>query len=314
MAYWVMIKPGKGHLDFCLHHGSRDALDHVPLYILKAEHDCPGPVKAVRRRLQYFSLAWIKSGDCRFWSEKQTRVVRVPVGSVIAVGPGLLHAYGGHGQACIEDYVVFFGPVADAYARLGLFDPARPFIKLREPERIAEIAGLFNQGTVEAQLRAGLVLQRMLLVTKFDVPSAAAADEFGIQKLRKRIEASPEVHLSIAEMAACCGLSESHFRKLFRKQVGLAPSRFCEHLRMDLACRALAGSDRRIGEIAVDLGYVDPLYFSQRFSAVIGISPRHYRQSVRGQSCSLDSVAPPRTHPRDAGSAVLPDSRRHRGA
>jgi AraC-like DNA-binding protein len=298
MSYWVMIKQRKGHLAFCLHHGSRDTLDHVPLYILKAENDCPGPVKAVRRRLQYYSLAWIKSGDCRYWSEKQPRIVRVPVGSVIAVGPGLLHAYGGHGQACIEDYVVFFGPVADAYARLGLFDPARPLIVLREPERIAEIAVLFNKGTVEAQLRAGLVLQRMLLDTKFDVPSAATAEGSGIQKLRKRIEAAPEVHLSSAEMAACCGLSESHFRKLFRKQVGLAPSRFCEHLRMDLACRALAGSDQRIGEIGVGLGYDDPLYFSQRFSAVIGISPRLYRQSVRGHPYALDPAAAPRTNTR----------------
>ena len=286
MSYWVLIEQRKGHLAFCLHHGPRDAFDHLPLYILNAEHNCPGPKHPVRRRLQYYSLAWIKSGDCRYWSELRKRMVRVPVGSVIAVGPDFLHAYGGQGQPCIEDYVVFFGPVADAYAKLGLFDPARPFIALREPERIGEIAGLFAQGTLASQLQAGILIQRMLLDMLFDTSATVTTDCPAVRKLRQRIEASPAQHLSGAEMAAACAMSESHFRKRFQQSVGMPPGRFRERLRMDVACKALAATDQRIGEVAAQLGYDNPLYFSQRFKTVIGISPRRYRQSVRGVTAS----------------------------
>ena len=91
---------------------------------------------------------------------------------------------------------------------------------------------------------------------------------------------APAVHRSNEEMAASCGMSKSHFRKVFRKEIGMAPNRYCERLRMDRACKALSQTEQCIHEIALALGFDDPLYFSQRFHAVIGVSPRVYRQSV----------------------------------
>lgn len=286
MSYWVMIHPRKEHLAFRLHHGSSDAFDHLPVYILNAETDCFGPAKPIRRRLEFYSLAWIKAGNCRYWNEVLGKTVPVPVGNVIAVGPDLLHAYGGDGEACLEDYVVFFGPVAEAFGKLGLFSPEHPFVALQAPERIAEMAALFAKGTIEAQLRAGLALQNMLLDLMTQAPNTAGGREVpAIRSLCRRIESQPGLHLSCAEMAAACALSESHFRKLFRQSVGMPPARYFERMRMHQACQALGKTDLRISEIANRLGYDDPLYFSHRFREAIGISPRRYRQSVRSGRC-----------------------------
>jgi AraC-like DNA-binding protein len=281
MSYWAMQRRRSDIAEWYIHHGPPDALDNLPLYILRATKDARGPSRPVRRRLQFYSLAWLKEGGCWYWSEGQHRAVRVRVGEVIAVGPRLLHAYGGHGRSFREDFVAFFGPVADGFRAMGLFDPARPLISLRDPERIGEIAEIVRDVfSLEAQLRAGLLLQRILIDARFDAAHEASPHYPAIQRLLKRIAAEPDTHLRNKQMAESCGMSESHFRKLFREEVGMAPNHYCERLRMDRACELLAETTLRVHEIASELGYDDPLYFSKRFAAVIGVSPRAYRRST----------------------------------
>jgi len=269
-------------MEFRIHHGPRDALDDLPLYILAAKKDDSGPSKPIKRRLEYYSLSWLKAGDCWFWSERRRRAIHVGVGQVIAVGPGILHAYGGHGESFREDWVVFFGPVADGFNALGLFDPSQPLITLPAPERIGQIAGLVKEGSVEAQLRAGLLLQRILIDARFDASHEASPHYPAIQKLLEQIAHTLDAHMGNKQMADLCGMSESHFRKVFRGEVGMAPNRYCERRRMDRACELLLHTKRRIHEVAAELGYDDPLYFSKRFGVVIGVSPRAFRQAIGG--------------------------------
>lgn len=135
MACWARRVYRSGVMEFHIHHGPRDALDKLPMYILAAEKDAHGPSKLIKRRLGFYSLSWFKSGDCWYWSKAHRRAVRLEAGQVIAVCPGVLHAYGARHGKFQEDYVAFFGPVADGFLALGLLDPARPLMTLREPER-----------------------------------------------------------------------------------------------------------------------------------------------------------------------------------
>ncbi len=280
MAYWVLHEYRSGVKVSVVHHGSPSSLDHVPLYILDAQRDyCRGDVHPVKRRLTFYSLSWLKEGDCWYWSEATGRTVRVDVGQVVVGMPDVLHTYSGHGNAFREDYVAFFGPVADAFAELGMFDGACPIITLRDAERIGEIADIIKAGTVEAQLQAGLVLQRLLVDARYDVAHQASPHYPTVQALLERIAEAPEAHLSIPEMARACGVSVSHFYKIFRQEVGMAPKHYCERQRMHRACDLLTATGRSVQQIAADLGYEDPFYFSARFRTIVGISPRAYRKT-----------------------------------
>jgi len=77
-------------------------------------------------------------------------------------------------------------------------------------------------------------------------------------------------------------LSPSRFHALFRSTVGAAPLAYLQQLRLDKAKRLLLEGDLGIAEIAEKVGYPDPFHFSRLFRRYAGLSPRNYRESVRG--------------------------------
>jgi AraC family transcriptional regulator, arabinose operon regulatory protein len=79
-------------------------------------------------------------------------------------------------------------------------------------------------------------------------------------------------------LARAAGLSASRLRHLFRAQTGNSPRRFLEEQRLRRARDLLALSRQTIGEIAAELGFANPFYFTLRFKRQTGESPRAFRQ------------------------------------
>ncbi|MEU1973434.1 helix-turn-helix domain-containing protein [Microbacterium sp. NPDC019599] len=84
--------------------------------------------------------------------------------------------------------------------------------------------------------------------------------------------------LGVAELARIANLSPSRLAHLFTESLGIPPQRYVEHERLTRAAQLLASTDRAVGEIARDVGWDDPLYFSRRFSRLHGLSPTAYRR------------------------------------
>jgi AraC family transcriptional regulator of arabinose operon len=83
--------------------------------------------------------------------------------------------------------------------------------------------------------------------------------------------------LPISAMAQAAGLSPSRFAHRFRDQVGDSPGRWFERERMRRAAALLDATSRSIGEVAAEVGFSDPFYFSQRFRRWAGRSPLAWR-------------------------------------
>ena len=107
--------------------------------------------------------------------------------------------------------------------------------------------------------------------------------------LRLRVEMAPHVDHDFEAMAADADLSPTHFRRLWNRQVGTPPARYRMQLLIQRACRELIETERSITEIALGLGFADPLYFSRRFRAIVGEAPSAYRQRFEG-TASLSSL------------------------
>lgn len=84
--------------------------------------------------------------------------------------------------------------------------------------------------------------------------------------------------LDIPQLAAACGLSESHFRRLFTARVGSGPKAYLNHLRVQMACSLLRDPRRSVLEIALEVGFGSVSAFNRQFQAVTGSNPRSWRQ------------------------------------
>ena len=77
-------------------------------------------------------------------------------------------------------------------------------------------------------------------------------------------------------------LSASRFAHLFREQLGVSPQKYLETLRLERAMRLLSITTLSVEQVALEVGYGDPFYFSKRFSKHAGKSPRAFRKGAMG--------------------------------
>jgi transcriptional regulator GlxA family with amidase domain len=86
--------------------------------------------------------------------------------------------------------------------------------------------------------------------------------------------------LQVASLARMAGTSPSHFFVLFKRWAGFSPIDYFIRLRMQKASRLLASTSMSVKEIAANLGYGDPLYFSRLFRSFCGVAPSGYRMNM----------------------------------
>ena len=84
--------------------------------------------------------------------------------------------------------------------------------------------------------------------------------------------------MRISSLCAQVGLSPSRFFELFKNATGDTPLNWFIRARMRRAGELLEKSDLQIKEVAGQVGYNDPFYFSRLFKVVHGMSPTAYRK------------------------------------
>jgi len=87
----------------------------------------------------------------------------------------------------------------------------------------------------------------------------------------------------VEQMASLAGLSVPHFFRCFQKATGTTPIRFLRQERISQAKRRLLESRDSIKEIAEQVGYSDPFYFSRDFKQHTGTSPAQFRKRELGE-------------------------------
>lgn len=85
-------------------------------------------------------------------------------------------------------------------------------------------------------------------------------------------------NISLEDSARVATMSSSNFLRLFKQQMGLSPHQYLTNLRLTNAEYLLSSSDLSVSEIAQQVGFIDPLYFSKAFKKFSGKSPLEYRK------------------------------------
>jgi len=84
--------------------------------------------------------------------------------------------------------------------------------------------------------------------------------------------------LSLVDMAKEAGLSRFHFCRHFKKFTGMTPIKFLCKLRLERAKILLSNPEKKISEIATEVGFDDLSNFIRHFKKYTGFTPGSYRK------------------------------------
>ena len=85
--------------------------------------------------------------------------------------------------------------------------------------------------------------------------------------------------LDLEELADRCNLSVSRFKHLFKEETGIPPSEFIIRKKVDKAQALIEEQELSIKNIAYDLGFSSPAYFSTVFKQYNGYSPTSHKKN-----------------------------------
>ncbi len=212
--------------------------------------------------------------------------LRTAVGDAVLLRPRSLHDYAtGPGETGWEIVFSHFHPRPDWLPLLEWPQPVSGVGRIRTQGEVHRrvVATLLRSARVRAGgLRQAVAfalnsLEEALLWCDTQNPLTAHMDE-RLLRVIDHVDAHLSEPLTVERLAARVHLSPSRLSRLFAEHLGTSPQRYVERQRMTRAKQLLDLTDRPVAAIARELGWRDPLYFSQRFRHLTGQSPTAYRQ------------------------------------
>lgn len=115
-----------------------------------------------------------------------------------------------------------------------------------------------------------------------------AAEDSGnskeITRAKQYIDAHfSESEISLNKVAQIAGFSASYFSTLFAQEVGVSFVEYLTSCRMEKAKMLIGEGDARLHNLAEQVGYSDPYYFSQVFKKHFKVSPKEFQCQLKKQ-------------------------------
>lgn len=239
-----------------------------------------------------YGIAIVESGAMAFDYRGATYVA--PAGSVVVTHPGEMHT----GQAVLETGWTYRTLLTDSQwlqqAALQLAEQPRPVPYFESP--VIQDARL-NQQLValhRALENSPSLLEResQFLWHMAQLVRNHASDRPWVKPVGKESRAVTEVrdyllthytqNIALDELATRVNLPPLRLLRSFRKQVGLPPHAYLNHVRVQAARRLLA-SGWSILDTALETGFADQSHLHRHFKKMLGVTPGQY---ARGCRCS----------------------------
>lgn len=223
-----------------------------------------------------YGLAYFVYGKGRYLEPGRASKPLRP-GDLIAFFPEIPHKYGPvPGARWDEFYIVFEGPIAEAWRSAGVLDPSRP-IRHLEPvdywlNRLVATAGAGNDGDMRKAYDEAIRLHVLLAEIALANDVRTAGDREWLKVAKAAMTLCSDDH----EAAQSMGISYETFRKRFVRLTRLSPGRYRLAQIIEEARRLLV-SGYTVREVAHQLRFCDEFHFSRQFKKIAGISPSKLR-------------------------------------
>jgi AraC family transcriptional regulator len=129
-----------------------------------------------------------------------------------------------------------------------------------------------------AMLLSAHVLQRYCRAKRAVRSPGSGLQTWQRIRAEEMLRAQLDGNISIKELATACSLSPSHFARGFRRSFGTAVHQYLIRLRLEKAKALLAGTRRKLSDIAALSGFCDQAALSRAFSRVEQETPSRWRR------------------------------------
>ena len=143
----------------------------------------------------------------------------------------------------------------------------------------------FNMTILVLRIRKLIELSRYHRVTQGMIDPApseiviTSLDEKLIEKAIKYVEDNmSRTELSVEELSRELGMSRVHLYKKLLQITGKTPIEFIRVIRLKLAAQLLRESQLHVSEVAFEVGFNNPKYFSRYFKDEFGVLPSVYQE------------------------------------
>jgi AraC-like DNA-binding protein len=99
-----------------------------------------------------------------------------------------------------------------------------------------------------------------------------------MNRLNALVASRADCRVSLPDMAACVGLSESWFAFAFKQTTGKTPLQWQMARRLELCQDLLRSTNLSIAQIAAQMGFSDQAHFTKSFRQVVGQTPAAWRR------------------------------------
>ncbi len=264
------------------------------LYILDSRHK--GNYTMDYHRHDFFELTFVVEGNgiCQELKNGERRKHDMHRDYVILRDGRIPHRTQDAPGSPLEQLIVIFD---DAYMRrvpdhglvLEALKDGDPLI-LTDPLYTRQLKPLFREilkemrdrsGGKDSQVLALLIRLLVLIIRAGEQNRKLSSRDLRIERVLEHMRQNFFLNLNLPAAAELSNLSQRQFSDLFKKETGKTFTEYLNGIRIERAKEALKDSSLSITEIAFEIGYDDLSYFTRRFKAAAGMTPRAYRKQFR---------------------------------
>jgi AraC-like DNA-binding protein len=146
-----------------------------------------------------------------------------------------------------------------------------------------------GDGTVAGAEFLTRVVQWLEQFLRRHAEGAAAPRRMGaVERARAYLQNRPTQPVSMPEVGAIAGVTNSHLVRSFSRAVGLPPRSYHAQVRLARARRLLA-EGKSPTWVAYECGFADQSHLSRRFKECHGVTPGAFQAQYRAQGTSLEA-------------------------
>ncbi|WP_123041128.1 response regulator transcription factor [Cohnella candidum] len=170
--------------------------------------------------------------------------------------------------------IIWIAPV-DSEKRAVQADTEKYLENLREKVlQLLNVALLYSASPMYRRLEE---LPEAYIQALLRSPLNEQSDNLIVRKSKEFVDKHLLEDITLAKVAAAIHVSSGYLSRVFYKEIGENFSDYIIRNKLEYAQKLLRATNRKVYEIAADIGYSNPHYFSKLFKERVGLTPLEYR-------------------------------------
>ena len=142
-------------------------------------------------------------------------------------------------------------------------------------------SGYHTGGYIEL-MRCYLIQILVLSLRSIYMPTGSRKS-YITDRIIQHIEEHYTEHITLGEICSELNFTLPYLSRKFRDETGMTFQQYLQNMRIEQSCRLLAETDKKVTEIAHDVGYADIKFFGELFKKSMNMTPREFRAQIKSE-------------------------------